>query len=1235
MLSLIAPAAHPLSRARRLAPRCVLLVAVSVAPGCPAPPVGEDNPFTARYWAKSYGGGGADAAHAVRRTSDGGFIVAGVTTVAPGEEDALLVKLDSAGNLEWTRAYGDRGLQLTWTLASPTSDGGAIVLGRAVDGDFALVKLAVDGSTQWRRPYTVERPVEPDAAPAQPQELLVYDVIEQPGIGYIVLGTVKTIVNPRVDFRTRVMLLGVDLQGERRWLLYRGDERLGSVELGDPRLRLADDGFIVGGAFSVFNRPEVTPLNPFDDEEHEVRVHRVIVWRMNTSGDLLWERELDGVFGLADLAWVGVDSEGPTDDGVIVVAGASALEGELDDSDISVLRLDTDGQIVASRNMESLSFRRGNAPALSRFGSRWVVVVGAGDTPPGVLVQLLDDQFLTEVPALQFQFAGVDDRPRVRSIAPTDSDGDGVPERILLLIQTNPNGDRAQARAVVINVDADLTLSESRDPLELTLPIGGQGSASITSASPVAGNRFLLSGYLPGESPPPWVQLAEIRAVSPHRIRRALWTRTGDETRRYTPRAIQQTSDGGYVVAGDATGSSGAGELDVWLLRVRSNGDVAWQHAFGGPGDDWARSVVQTRDGGFVIGGRTKSFRPEGPADAWLIRTDSAGTVLWEKTFGDAADAVINAVEELPDDGLLVGGSQNRRPWLARLDSFGDAVWQRSFRSGSSVRALAPTLDGGFVLANRTFVIRTNAEGQPIWSREYAAGQFATATLVRQAGNGDFLVAGAFEHAATMPVGEPGDFDGDGWVDDEDKCPGVFNPDQSDIDLDGIGDACESVGGPANRSDIWVLRLDPSGGVLWERTYGGGGSETPFALDVIGDDGLIVAGATDSITAARDAWVLRLNADGEIGACPSGLGVLTAATVSDEPAGAAMAAVPSETHMSGLDSAWFVRQTGVTARLYPELVETRQCFGGQAPSVDDDFDGIQNEFDNCPNVPNHDQSDIDFDGVGDACDNCPQIANADQSDADGDGIGDACEPLEDSDGDGVPNASDNCPGVSNPDQADADGDGIGDACDAPDVQPYALTDGAMVSWKVSYGQGDFSFGDRIGGEDEDGAIQVSDGFGNPDPYRLVDYFITPGGSGDVVHEYIGLGSTLPWSPPGLNGRDLDHVDLALDHRVIFGPLLRGADGSRSGFVIFQGGAIYRTSLASGAVHGFSHWVTDARTGLRAEDFTDPFGRHPDFSAGGGIMGFGFYHTFSHGFGFVEAARLTMGFDNFRLTAVPR
>jgi hypothetical protein len=118
---------------------------------------------------------------------------------------------------------------------------------------------------------------------------------------------------------------------------------------------------------------------------------------------------------------------------------------------------------------------------------------------------------------------------------------------------------------------------------------------------------------------------------------------------------VQQTSDGGYVIAG-TTFSYGAGGSDAWLIKTDANGTRFWDRTFGGPGNESASSVQQTSDGGYIIAGTTSSYGAGG-SDAWLIKTDFRGNRLWDKTFGGTGDDSASQVKQTKEGGYVIAGT--------------------------------------------------------------------------------------------------------------------------------------------------------------------------------------------------------------------------------------------------------------------------------------------------------------------------------------------------------------------------------------------------------------------------------------------------------------------------------------------------------------------------------------------------------------------------------------------------
>ena len=256
------------------------------------------------------------------------------------------------------------------------------------------------------------------------------------------------------------------------------------------------------------------------------------------------------------------------------------------------------------------------------------------------------------------------------------------------------------------------------------------------------------------------------------------------------------------------------------------------------------------------------------------------------------------------------------------------------------------------------------------------------------------------------------DDDGDDKADAEDNCVSVSNADQADEDSDGVGDACDNCPSIANADQA---DLDGDGvGDACDADTDGDGLCNP---DVSGD-----CAGNDNCPTVFNPLQSDLDGDGEGDACD----LCPTRTVSTEDADGdgigdacdrcAGVAVGQQACGSDADC---VGAGGVCLEHGFCLGEADGDEDGTPDGCDDDVDGdgVADSVDVCPGVTDPDQEDADEDGVGDACDVCPEAADADQADADGDGVGDAC---------------DLCPSVSDPSNADTDEDGKGDACDPDD-----------------------------------------------------------------------------------------------------------------------------------------------------------------------------------------------------------
>ena len=425
------------------------------------------------------------------------------------------------------------------------------------------------------------------------------------------------------------------------------------------------------------------------------------------------------------------------------------------------------------------------------------------------------------------------------------------------------------------------------------------------------------------------------------------WARTyGDTGDDEYPVSIQ-TSDGGYIVAGE-TDSFGAGSFDIWVLKLDPDGAVEWQHTYGGTGFEGASSIQQTEDGGYIVAGRTNSFGAGG-SDAWVLKLDSSGAVEWQSTYGGTGSDATNSIQQTSDGGYIVAaytysfGAGNDDAWILKLDSSGAVEWQYTYGGAGydSARSIRQTSDGGYIAAGFTdsfgagdcdlWVLKLDSTGNLDWQHMYGDANEDYANSIQQTDDGGYIVAGETDSFNVDPNG-----DSEIWVLKLDSTGNVEWQHSYGIyfwwewasAIQQTSDGGYIVTGPSiSVGGLWfhalVLKLDSNGTIDWQKLYGGQSSPHCYwshSIQQTSDGGYIVGCDSDTFGAGDWEWViLKLYPDGEID--PS-CGVPEDSTISPSATSfSADATSVSPEDMTGVTSAptsVSPQPTSVTASTYCE-----------------------------------------------------------------------------------------------------------------------------------------------------------------------------------------------------------------------------------------------------------------------------------------------------------------------------
>jgi hypothetical protein len=392
---------------------------------------------------------------------------------------------------------------------------------------------------------------------------------------------------------------------------------------------------------------------------------------------------------------------------------------------------------------------------------------------------------------------------------------------------------------------------------------------------------------------------------------------------------IQQTSDEGYIVAGatysndgDVTGNHG--NYDCWIVKMNSAGMIQWQKTLGGSGYDVAFSIQETADGGYIVGGETSSADGDvtinhGDSDCWIIKLNATGTIQWQKTFGGSFVDVALSVQQTADGGYILAGYTNSTDgditsnhggfdyWIVKLDTVGTIQWNKTFGGTNQefATSIQQTAEGGYIVAgssesydgdiivnlgsNDFWVVKLDATGTIQWKKSLGGTNFDEAQSIQQTADGGYIVAGNTDSADGDISGYHGSYDY--WVVKlnvtgavqwqkalggfkDDKATGIQQTEDggyivavwtysTDGDVVRNNWGYDYVG-----NDYWIVKLNESGAIQWQKVLGGFNDDVATSIQQTKDGGYVVAGWTYSTESgvvenqrSYDCLIVKLGAD--------------------------------------------------------------------------------------------------------------------------------------------------------------------------------------------------------------------------------------------------------------------------------------------------------------------------------------------------------------------------------------
>ncbi len=353
------------------------------------------------------------------------------------------------------------------------------------------------------------------------------------------------------------------------------------------------------------------------------------------------------------------------------------------------------------------------------------------------------------------------------------------------------------------------------------------------------------------------------------------WNRTFGDRGEDWVNSVQQTTEGGYILAGQRN-------FDAWLIKTDANGVQQWSKTFGGRESDWVNSIWQTKDTGYVFVGVIESSILnmnviDYESNALLIKTDASGGQQWKKEFQEEKVETANSVLQTKDEGYVLAGKYRTGKdtfdaLIIKIDSNGSQLWSHIFADDEEADSIQQTLDGGFIVAGmnkefstNAFLIKTDASGNQRWRKTFGGKKEDSVNSVHQTPDG-YILAGSTRSY--------GNGSADAWLIKTDtngkelwsRTFGGAGDDGADSVWQTRDGGYVLAGGTAPdgaiKPDAWIIKTDANGSEQWSKTFGGTESDFASSVQQTSDGGYILSGVTRSYgNGSADAWLIKVSGD--------------------------------------------------------------------------------------------------------------------------------------------------------------------------------------------------------------------------------------------------------------------------------------------------------------------------------------------------------------------------------------